>query len=211
MPTTPPPIPTASQKKSMGCFGWFILIMAGAFAVIAVIGFVAPSAMDSRPSETVAEPPTNSETPKPSDVQQTVPEMVARVAKEELGPERYKESSAAWDDEGKGWLIMIWGLAGSRGDHPKLLQKEMIELAARCHPAGMNVSRLRIIYSSDFNDGLGNSSENKLVQCEMKPGIAGKINWGDRGLDLYALQFNRIFETKFCHPSFKKEWEKVDQ
>ena len=133
-----------------------------------------------------------------------VPAFTERVGRKVLG-RRYVSSNASWVDDA-GWSIWIRGDAHGYSDRPHLLRLEMLEMAALCHPAGMKVKDLTLIYESTFTDGLGNNTQSKLLQCELIPGIAQKVNWGDKKGDLYNLDFAKIFATTFSHQSYRAEW-----
>lgn len=131
-----------------------------------------------------------------------VPGNIKRLAQKELGA-RYVDSSAKWND---GWIIEIRADGSQRTDHPELLHHEMIQLACRCHPEGMKVANFTVVYTASFTDGLGNDNTGILLQCQMIDSVRSKVNWGNRGSDLYALDFRRLFETELCHPAFRAAW-----
>jgi hypothetical protein len=136
-----------------------------------------------------------------------VPSRVEALMKKHLG-ERFVSSSANYNETKKGWRITVE--VKTAVNDRSMIEQEMVESLSASAPKGMAISSFTMTYMGDFTDGLGHKSVGALVKCSTLPGVIDKIEWGNRGSDLWALKFDRIFSTDYCHPSFAYKWASSD-
>ena len=159
------------------------------------------------------QPPAPANTPA-SQNKPAPPAVEALTARQQI-EKQLKENAAsifkdgvkdctAWESTPPGKWDMLINVVESE-PRALTLQGDLIKLAAICHPEGFKVGMFRVAVFSDFNDGLGNTSQGSLLRVTLKPDVQDRINWKNPD----AIVFHRAFETDKVHRSFKEEWEAV--